>query len=97
MRRYLVLARFPDRVREAVATGVVGRGISEGYLAIEGRCLTDFGLGKHRKIDDKPFGGGAGLSGATGGIWQLQLYPGAKGADSPSGKDGRCLVQRLRK
>ena len=61
MRRYLVLARFPDRVREAVATGVVGRGISEGHLAIEGRCLTDFGLGKHRKIDDKPFGGGAGL------------------------------------
>ena len=38
MRRYLVLARFPDRVR-AVATGV-GRGISEGHLAIEGRCLT---------------------------------------------------------
>ena len=29
MRRYLVLARFPDRVREAVATGVVGRGVSE--------------------------------------------------------------------
>ena len=61
MRRYLVLARFPDRVREAVATGVVGRGISEGHLAIEGRCLTDFGLGKHRRRDDKPFGGGAGL------------------------------------
>jgi tRNA (guanine37-N1)-methyltransferase len=61
MIRFLVLARFPDAVREAVSLGVVGRGMSEGHFAIEGRALTDFGLGKHAKIDDKPFGGGAGL------------------------------------
>lgn len=61
MIRFLVLARFPDAVREAVSTGVVGRGLNEGHFSIEGRALTDFGLGKHAKIDDKPFGGGAGL------------------------------------
>jgi tRNA (guanine37-N1)-methyltransferase len=61
MIRFLVLARFPDAVREAVSLGVVGRGMSEGHFVVEGRALTDFGLGKHTKIDDKPFGGGAGL------------------------------------
>ena len=61
MIRFVVLARFPDAVIQAVSMGVVGRGLAEGRFAIEGRPLTDFGLGKHAKIDDKPFGGGAGL------------------------------------
>ncbi len=61
MNRYLVLARFPAAVRDAVTHGVVGRGLSEGHFALEGRTLTDFGLGKHAKIDEKPFGGGLGL------------------------------------
>ena len=61
MSRFLVLARFPEAVKQAVAMGVVGRGIGEGRMTVEGKALTDFGLGKHQKIDDKPFGGGAGL------------------------------------
>ena len=61
MIRFLVLARFPEAVVQAVSMGVVGRGLSEGRFSIEGRALTDFGLGKHAKIDDKPFGGGVGL------------------------------------
>ena len=61
MIRFVVLARFPDAVIQAVSMGVVGRGLAEGRFAIGGRPLTDFGLGKHAKIDDKPFGGGAGL------------------------------------
>ncbi|MDE0882631.1 MAG: tRNA (guanosine(37)-N1)-methyltransferase TrmD [Myxococcota bacterium] len=59
--RFLVLARFPEAVRQAVAVGVVGRGLSQGHFTVDGLDLTDFGLGKHRKIDDKPFGGGVGL------------------------------------
>jgi len=61
MIRFIVLARFPDAVIQSVSVGVIGRGLGEGHFTIEGRSLTDFGLGKHAKIDDKPFGGGAGL------------------------------------
>ena len=82
MIRFLVLARFPDAVVQAVSMGVVGRGLAEGRFSIEGRTLTDFGLGKHAKIDDKPFGGGVGLVLRADVLipairWARQQLPGA--------------------
>ena len=82
MNRFLVLGRFPEGVRNAVSLGVVGRGLGEGHFVIECKELTDFGLGKHTKIDDKPFGGGLGLVLRADVLipairWARQQLPGA--------------------
>jgi tRNA (guanine37-N1)-methyltransferase len=42
-------------------TGLVGRAFATGAAHLTVRDLRDFGVGVHRKVDDTPFGGGAGM------------------------------------
>jgi tRNA (guanine37-N1)-methyltransferase len=44
-----------------LATSFVGRAIDGGQLAVRFRSPRDFGLGKHRSVDDTPYGGGSGM------------------------------------
>lgn len=41
--------------------GLVARAFAEGIAELRLTCLRSFGQGPHRKIDDTPFGGGAGM------------------------------------
>jgi len=60
MRLYLVTI-FPDYFASPLAAGVVGRAIEAGLLQVEVVDLRDYGLGRHRQLDDAPFGGGPGM------------------------------------
>ena len=42
-------------------SGLVGKAFAEGRAELDIIDLRDFGKGKHRKVDDAPFGGGAGM------------------------------------
>ena len=59
--RFVVIGRFPDQVLSAVDFGVLSRALESGAVTIETISLKDFGQSKHQHIDEKPFGGGAGL------------------------------------
>ncbi len=39
----------------------MGRAVSGGQLAVRLRNPRDFGIGKHRSVDDTPYGGGSGM------------------------------------
>lgn len=41
--------------------GLVGRAFVDGLVRLNVRNLKDYGRGKHRQVDDSPFGGGAGM------------------------------------
>lgn len=56
-----VLTIFPDMVRQAVSHSIVGRAIASGRLEVRVHDLRDWAEGKHRQVDDTPFGGGAGM------------------------------------
>lgn len=56
-----IIAAIPDLVREPLKHSIVGRAQDDGYVTIDVHNLHDFGVGKHRQIDDYPFGGGAGM------------------------------------
>jgi tRNA (guanine37-N1)-methyltransferase len=56
-----VLTLFPDMFGGFLATSFVGRAIEGGQLAVRLRSPRDFGLGKHRSVDDTPYGGGSGM------------------------------------
>jgi tRNA (guanine37-N1)-methyltransferase len=61
MARIEVLTLFPGIVAPFLAEGLLGRARSEGLAELEPVDLRAFGLGKHRHVDDVPYGGGAGM------------------------------------
>ena len=56
-----VVTLFPELFQGFVATSFVGRAIESATLALRFRSPRDFGLGKHRSVDDTPYGGGSGM------------------------------------
>lgn len=59
--KYYVMTLFPDMIRQGMNTSILGRAIEEGLLELEIRNIRDYTLDKHRKVDDYPYGGGAGM------------------------------------
>lgn len=42
-------------------TSIIGRAMEAGYLDVQAVNIRDYSTNKHRKVDDYPYGGGAGL------------------------------------
>jgi tRNA (guanine37-N1)-methyltransferase len=56
-----IVTIFPAMFEPALAAGVIGRAIERGVLDVSVRDLRDFTTGRHRVVDDVPFGGGPGM------------------------------------
>ena len=56
-----VVTLFPEMFAGFLAASFVGRAIDGGQLAVRFRSPRDFGLGKHKSVDDTPYGGGCGM------------------------------------
>jgi tRNA (guanine37-N1)-methyltransferase len=56
-----IVTLFPEMFAGFLAASFVGRAIEGGQLAVRLRSPRDFGLGKHRSVDDTPYGGGSGM------------------------------------
>jgi tRNA (guanine37-N1)-methyltransferase len=59
--RFDLVSIFPQVFEPVLAAGVVGRGLRSGLLEMRAHDLRDYGLGRHRQVDDAPFGGGPGM------------------------------------
>jgi tRNA (guanine37-N1)-methyltransferase len=56
-----IVTLFPELFETFLATSFVGRAIKGGELAVRLRSPREHGLGKHRSVDDTPYGGGSGM------------------------------------
>ncbi len=56
-----VLTLFPDMVRTVLETSMAGRAERQGQVRYEVVDIRDFSTDKHRTVDDKAYGGGAGM------------------------------------
>ncbi|HEX4513674.1 MAG TPA: tRNA (guanosine(37)-N1)-methyltransferase TrmD [Polyangiaceae bacterium] len=56
-----VVTLFPELFETFAKTSFVGRAIDSGTLVLRFRSPRDFGLGKHKSVDDTPYGGGSGM------------------------------------
>lgn len=56
-----VVTAVPDILREPLRASIMGRAQEQGHAEIIVHNLHDYGMGKWNKIDDIPFGGGAGM------------------------------------
>lgn len=56
-----VLTLFPEMVENGLKTSITGKAIESGKISIEATNIRDFTEDKHKKVDDYPYGGGAGM------------------------------------
>jgi len=59
--RFHVMTLFPDMINSAMNTSITGRAIESGILSINAVDIRDYTLDKHKRVDDYPYGGGAGM------------------------------------
>ena len=58
--KFDVLTLFPEMF-EAVKQSILGKAIEKGLININLVNIRDFSKNKHKKVDDTPYGGGAGM------------------------------------
>jgi tRNA (guanine37-N1)-methyltransferase len=56
-----VLTLFPEMVSGPLAASIPGRIQERGIATIRTHDLRQWGIGRHRSVDDAPYGGGAGM------------------------------------
>lgn len=56
-----ILTLFPEMVRGFFGESILGRAVKNGILDIQLHDIRNWSTDKHRKVDDRPFGGGAGM------------------------------------
>lgn len=59
--RFDVLTLFPEMFPGYLGQSLLKRAIDAGLVEVELHDIRQFGIGKHRQVDDRPFGGGPGM------------------------------------
>lgn len=59
--KYYVLTLFPDMIRNGFQTSITGRAVEKGLLSLDTVNIRDFSVNRHNRVDDYPYGGGAGM------------------------------------
>ena len=58
---YHVLTLFPEMIMDGLNTSIIGRAMNKSLISLEAINIRDFATNKHMKVDDYPYGGGAGM------------------------------------
>src|SRR3989344_1739235 len=59
--RISVITLFPQMFSSMFNTSIIKRATEKKIMTIDFINLRDFGIGKHKLVDDTPYGGGAGM------------------------------------
>lgn len=52
---------FPEMCEAVLSESIIGRARQAGYVDIRTRQIRDYSTDRHRRVDDTPYGGGAGM------------------------------------
>ena len=58
---FYVLTLFPEMIQQGLGTSITGRALEKGTISLEAVNIRDYAENKHHKVDDYPYGGGAGM------------------------------------
>jgi tRNA (guanine37-N1)-methyltransferase len=56
-----VLTLFPEVLQPYLTASIIGRAQSSGIASIHTHQIRDYSNDPHKKVDDRPFGGGPGM------------------------------------
>ncbi len=58
---FQILTLFPEMFPGPLGTALAGKALADGLWKLDVLNIRDFGEGRHRAVDDTPYGGGAGM------------------------------------
>lgn len=61
MNRFRIITLFPDFFESPLRSGLLGKAVESGTIAVEVIDLRSFASDKSRRCDDYPYGGGSGM------------------------------------
>ena len=67
---YHVLTLFPDMIVSGLHTSILGRALEKGLISLDTIDIGDYSMNRHRRVDDYPYGGGAGMVMAPGPVYR---------------------------
>lgn len=59
--KYHVMTLFPEMIEQGMNTSIMKRAMEKGCIKLNAVNIRDYTLDKHKKVDDYPYGGGAGM------------------------------------
>jgi len=59
--KFSVLSIFPEMIRGMLQFGLLSKAVERGVVQVDAVDLREYARDKHRKVDDRPFGGGPGM------------------------------------
>lgn len=102
-----ILTLFPKMVMQGLSASILGRAAQKGMLSIEAINIRDYTLDKHKKVDDYPYGGGAGMLLQAQPVYDAwksvvnraqeqteDVKEPAKQSGEMNGQPGRCISDR---
>ena len=86
-----VLTLFPDMVRQGLNTSIIGRAIKDGHITLNTVNIRDFSINKHNRVDDYPYGGGAGMVIQAEPVYRAWESVAKNSKAIKQGKKPRCI------
>ena len=83
---YYVLTLFPEMITNACGESILGRASQKGLISVEAINIRDYSTNKHNRVDDYPYGGGAGMV-----MQPMPVYDAWKDLTERIGKAVCCL------
>jgi len=75
-----VITLFPEMFEAPLEASLLGKARAAGRIEVVVHDLRDYGVGRHRSVDDEPYGGGPGMVMRPEPIWSAVEGLGAGGA-----------------
>lgn len=80
MKQFQIITIFPEMITPYANASILGKAQEKGLIKIEAHDLRTFADNKHHKVDDTPYGGGAGM------VMTIQPFESAIAAVKAEGK-----------
>ena len=59
--KFSIVTIFPDMINAYLEASIIKRAIRSGVITVSVHNLRDYSAGKHKTVDDYPYGGGVGM------------------------------------
>lgn len=86
-----VLTLFPEMIEQAVNTSITGRAVKSGKISLHTVNIRDFSVNKHMRVDDYPYGGGAGMVMEAEPVFRAYESVRQQSLAAKKGKCPRCI------
>ena len=96
---YHVLTLFPEMIEQGIDTSIIGRAMKKGLVSLNAVNIRDYANNKHSKVDDYPYGGGAGMVMQAEPVYQAYKAVEEKISTKPRviylTPQGQCFSQKM--